>query len=149
MTQNNTLLQSANELFPYTQDLRRDFHRHPELGFQEFRTAQKVAGQLRALGLEVSTGIGQTGVVALIEGDQPGPVILLRFDMDALPIVEETALNTLQPNPASCTPAGMTAIPQLAYRCPAAERPPRRNLRKDKIIVPASRRGSGRSRGGY
>jgi amidohydrolase len=113
MTQNNTLLQSANELFPYTQDLRRDFHRHPELGFQEFRTAQKVAGELRALGLEVSTGIGQTGVVALIEGDQPGPVILLRFDMDALPIVEETGAEYASTQPGvmhACGHDGHTAI---------------------------------------
>jgi amidohydrolase len=83
-------LDEAEELFPYTQSLRRDFHRHPELGFQEFRTAGIVARELGALGLEVHTGVNQTGVVAMLEGDRPGPVALLRFDMDALPINEQT-----------------------------------------------------------
>ncbi len=83
-------VKEAEDLFEYTQALRRDFHRHPELGFQEFRTAGIVAKELNALGLEVSTGIAETGVVALIEGGKPGPVVLCRFDMDALPITEET-----------------------------------------------------------
>lgn len=83
-------LQEAHELFEYTQFLRRDFHRHPELGFKEVRTAGVVARELRSLGLEVYTGIAETGVVALIEGERPGPVALLRFDMDALPITEQT-----------------------------------------------------------
>jgi amidohydrolase len=67
---------------------RRDFHQHPELGFQEYRTAEIVATELNQLGLEVQTGIGLTGVVGLLEGDRPGPTILMRFDMDALPIQE-------------------------------------------------------------
>lgn len=83
-------LQEAQDLFEYTRNLRRDFHMHPELGFQEVRTAAIVAKELRQLGLEVSTGIAETGVVALIEGSRPGPVALLRFDMDALPIQEQT-----------------------------------------------------------
>jgi amidohydrolase len=80
----------AHALFEWTQALRRDIHRHPELGFREERTASLVARELTAMGLEVSTGVGKTGVVALLEGKYPGPVILLRSDMDALPIVEET-----------------------------------------------------------
>jgi amidohydrolase len=80
----------AQDLFEYTQGLRRDFHRFPELGFQERRTASIVAHELAALGLELRTGIAETGIVALIEGKQPGPVVLLRFDMDALPIQEQT-----------------------------------------------------------
>ena len=65
---------------------RRDFHMHPELGFKEFRTAGIVANELRELGLEVMTGVGKTGVVAIIgEGK---PVIGIRADMDALPILE-------------------------------------------------------------
>jgi metal-dependent amidase/aminoacylase/carboxypeptidase family protein len=64
--------------------------RHPELGFQEVRTAGIVANELNDLGLEVSTGIGKTGVVAILEGERPGPVVLARFDMDALPIQEQT-----------------------------------------------------------
>jgi amidohydrolase len=67
---------------------RRDFHRHPELGFQEFRTSGIVAKHLSALGMEVQTGVGKTGVVGLLEGSRSGPVVMLRFDMDALPIQE-------------------------------------------------------------
>ena len=72
--------------------LRRDFHQHPELAFQEIRTSTKVAEYLRSLGLEPKTGIAQTGVIADIVGNLPGPTILLRADMDALPIKEETGL---------------------------------------------------------
>ena len=67
---------------------RRDFHRHPELGFQEFRTSSIVAKHLSSLGMEVQTGVGRTGVIGLLEGSQPDPVVMLRFDMDALPIQE-------------------------------------------------------------
>src|SRR5512134_4004474 len=83
-------LTEAKELFPYTQSLRRDFHMHPELGFREIRTAGIVARELQALGMEVTKGVGKTGVVGLLEGARPGPTLLLRFDMDALPITEET-----------------------------------------------------------
>ena len=82
--------EEARELFEYTQLLRRDFHRNPELGFHETRTAGIVVRELQSLGIEVATGIAQTGVVALLEGAHPGPVVLVRFDMDALPILEET-----------------------------------------------------------
>lgn len=103
----------AQKLFPYTQDLRRDFHRHPELGFQEVRTAGIVARELTELGLEVSTGIGKTGVVATLEGAQPGPVLLVRFDMDALPIQEETGAEYASQTPGimhACGHDGHTAI---------------------------------------
>jgi amidohydrolase len=68
--------------------LRRDFHQHPELAFEEVRTAGIVAQTLNDLGLEVQTGIGKTGVVAILEGNRPGPTVLVRADMDALPILE-------------------------------------------------------------
>jgi amidohydrolase len=68
--------------------LRRDFHRHPELGFEVQRTAGVIADQLQTLGLEVKTGVGKTGVVGEIVGAKPGPCIALRADMDALPIQE-------------------------------------------------------------
>jgi amidohydrolase len=106
-------ISEAQRLFGYTQDLRRDFHRFPELGFQEFRTAGIVARELHNLGLEVSTGIGKTGVVALLEGEKPGPVALLRFDMDALPIHEETETPYSSQNPGvmhACGHDGHTAI---------------------------------------
>jgi len=80
----------ARDLFPYLQTIRRDLHRHPELAFQEIRTAGVVVRELNQLGLEVTSGVAKTGVVALLEGNRPGPTILLRFDMDALPIYEET-----------------------------------------------------------
>jgi amidohydrolase len=83
-------LEESLGFFEYTRALRRDFHRHPELGFQEVRTAHIVAKELISLGLKVSQGVAETGVIAMIEGAQAGPMVLLRFDMDALPISEET-----------------------------------------------------------
>ncbi len=71
-------------------DLRRDLHRHPELSFQEHRTAAIVAERLKASNLdEVTTGVGKTGVVGVIKGGKPGKTLLLRADMDALPILED------------------------------------------------------------
>jgi len=71
---------------------RRDFHAHPELSNREFRTAGIVAAHLRDLGLKVQENVAHTGVVALLEGAQPGPVVALRADMDALPVAEEVDL---------------------------------------------------------
>lgn len=71
---------------------RRDFHEHPELGNNEIRTAAIIAKHLQSLGIEVKTGVAHTGVVGILKGDKPGPVIALRADMDALPIVERTPL---------------------------------------------------------
>ncbi|MFO7624924.1 MAG: amidohydrolase [Anaerolineales bacterium] len=106
-------LHESQQLFEYSRALRRDFHRHPELGFQEVRTAGIVAKELNQLGLEVSTGVGKTGVVALLEGDQPGPVVLIRVDMDALPIQEETGAeyaSTVSGVMHACGHDGHTAI---------------------------------------
>jgi amidohydrolase len=82
----------ARAVVPRMVEWRRDFHQHPELGNREVRTAGKVAEHLRALGLEVQTGVAHTGVVALIRGGKPGPVVALRADMDALPVTEELDL---------------------------------------------------------
>jgi amidohydrolase len=71
--------------------IRRDLHMHPELGFEEHRTASIVAARLRHLGYDVFEHIGKTGVVGVVRGQQPGRTIMLRADMDALPIAEETA----------------------------------------------------------
>lgn len=71
---------------------RRDIHAHPELGFKEVRTAKLVADHLKKLGLEVRTGVGGTGVVGVLRGGRPGPVVALRADMDALPVKEQTGL---------------------------------------------------------
>lgn len=86
-------LEKAHQLSEQTIALRRDFHRHPELGFKEVRTAGIVAETLTELGLDVTTGVGKTGVVGLLEGKSKSPVVLLRFDMDALPIQEENEVD--------------------------------------------------------
>ncbi len=79
----------VGDLVPETIRLRRHFHQHPELGYREEWTSREVAKYLTDLGLSVQTGIAKTGVVAVLEGARPGKTILLRADMDALP-VEET-----------------------------------------------------------
>ncbi len=71
---------------------RRDLHEHPELSNREFRTSKLVAGHLRSLGIEVRTGVAHTGVVGVLRGGKPGPVLALRADMDALPVTEEVDL---------------------------------------------------------
>jgi amidohydrolase len=106
-------LEQAKQLFPYTQSMRRDFHKHPELGFREVRTGGIVARELEALGIEVTKGVGKTGVVGLLEGAKPGPTLLLRFDMDALPITEDTGAEYTSTNPGvmhACGHDGHTAI---------------------------------------
>ncbi len=72
---------------------RRHFHQNPELSNREFETAKYVAAALRDMGLEVETGIAHTGVVGLLKGGQPGPLIAIRADMDALPVAEQTGLS--------------------------------------------------------
>jgi len=71
---------------------RRDIHAHPELSFEETRTAALVAEHLRSLGIEVQTGVGKTGVVGILRGGRPGPVVALRADMDGLPVTEQVDL---------------------------------------------------------
>src|SRR5450755_1765685 len=71
-------------------DIRRDIHAHPELGFDTKRTAALVARELRELGLHPKEAVGRTGVVAELNGELPGPCLLIRADMDALPIEERT-----------------------------------------------------------
>ncbi len=71
---------------------RRDIHQFPELGNREFRTSKLVAAHLRSLGLDVTTGIAHTGVIAILKGGKPGPRIALRADMDALPVTENSGL---------------------------------------------------------
>ncbi len=92
---------------------RRDLHQHPELGFQEVRTAGIVAAELSRLGLEVQTGVGKTGVVGILEGAADGPTVLVRCDMDALPVREENTVEYASQNPGrmhACGHDGHTAI---------------------------------------
>jgi len=110
------LKEEAETLFPELVAWRRDFHAHPELGLQEVRTAGVVASYLQELGLEATTGIGVTGVVAMVEPDDfdpDAPVVMLRFDMDALPIqeVRDVPYKSTVPNVMhACGHDGHTAI---------------------------------------
>ena len=74
-------------------DLRHQIHQYPELGNREYKTAKLVAKHLRSLGIEVETDIAYTGVVGILKGNKPGPVVAVRADMDALPVTEETDLS--------------------------------------------------------
>ena len=84
--------QRSVQIQPKVVAWRRDIHQHPELSFQETRTAKLVADHLRALGMEVRTGVGGNGVVGVLKGGLPGPVVALRADMDALPVTEQVDL---------------------------------------------------------
>lgn len=104
---------------------RRDFHRHPELGFEEYRTAKIVAEAMDELGLDVQTDIAETGVVALLQGVRPGPVILMRFDMDALPIREANKVPYASTNPGvmhACGHDGHTAVGMAVAKILASKR---------------------------
>src|SRR5690348_10417507 len=68
---------------------RRDFHKNPELGNREVRTSKLIADELRKLGYEVRTNVATTGVIGVLRGAKPGPVVALRSDMDALPVAEQ------------------------------------------------------------
>jgi len=81
----------VDALYPDIEALYIDLHQHPELAFQEVETAAKLAARVKALGYEVSTGIGQTGIVALMKNG-PGPTVMLRTELDALPVEEKTGL---------------------------------------------------------
>jgi amidohydrolase len=104
---------------------RRDFHRHPELAFREERTARVVAEELTQLGIEVRTGVGRTGVVGLLEGERDGPTVLIRADMDALPIQEANQTDYVSENAGvmhACGHDGHTAIGLAVAKLLAARR---------------------------
>ncbi len=82
----------AKQVEPKVVEWRRQFHQFPELGNREFKTAEKVASHLKSIGLEVRTGIAYTGVLGILRGAKPGPVVALRADMDALPVTERVPL---------------------------------------------------------
>ncbi len=83
---------AADEMEQKVIDWRHDIHQNPELGNREFRTADLIAKHLQSLGIEVQTKVGITGVVGILKGDKPGPVVALRADMDALPVEEKNDL---------------------------------------------------------
>jgi amidohydrolase len=88
----NDVQSRIDAVMPQVVDWRRDFHQHPELGNREFRTSGIIADHLRSLGMKVTTDVAHTGVVGILEGGQPGPVVALRADMDALPVEEQVDL---------------------------------------------------------
>jgi amidohydrolase len=97
MAQTNAKLQArfdqlAKDIEPKVIEWRRHFHQYPELSNRETKTAAKVAEHLKSLGIEVQKGVAHTGVVGLLKGTKPGPVIALRADMDALPVTERNDL---------------------------------------------------------
>ena len=94
------LQERSQSIFPYVQHVRRHLHAHPELSFEEFETARFVANELRSMGLTPQEGVGGTGVVVLIEGNQPQSAVLgLRADMDALPIFESNEVSYASQSP--------------------------------------------------
>ncbi|HET6228731.1 MAG TPA: amidohydrolase [Longimicrobiaceae bacterium] len=82
---------AVERVLPAIVDVRHRIHQHPELSNREFHTAEMVAAHLRSLGMEVRTGVAHTGVVGILRGGRPGPVIAIRADMDALPVTEATS----------------------------------------------------------
>ncbi len=84
------IAEATRAIEPHLIEIRRDLHAHPELAFEEVRTAGIVAAELSRLGVPHRTGVGHTGVVATIKGARPGPTLVIRGDMDALPIHEQT-----------------------------------------------------------
>ncbi len=128
MTYNPNHLEHANSLKDQLVAWRRDIHMHPELGFQEFRTARLVAEALTDMGIEAETGVGKTGVVARI--GEGAPVVGIRADMDALPIQEENDVPYASQNPGVMHACGHDAhtamllgVARMLSEMPAEERP--------------------------
>ena len=119
------VLANLDGLLPELETIYKDIHSHPELSMQEERTAGVAADHLRAVGYEVTTGVGKTGVVGLLHNGD-GPTVMLRADMDALPVQEATGLpyaSTVTATdsagksvPVECTPV-VTTCSDLADRC--------------------------------
>jgi amidohydrolase len=87
-SQQPSLDSKVKDITPKVVEWRRYFHEHPELSNREFNTAKKVAGHLKSLGIEVKSPVAKTGVIGILKGGKPGPVVALRADMDALPVTE-------------------------------------------------------------
>ncbi len=107
--QSDTLREGLAQDMPELMALYRDLHEHPELSFEETETSAKLAARARAMGFDVTQGVGKTGVVAVMKNGE-GPTVLIRADMDALPVVEQTGLpfaSTVTATPASGVETGV------------------------------------------
>ena len=107
--QSDTLREGLAQDMPELMALYRDLHEHPELSFEETQTSAKLAARARAMGFDVTQGVGKTGVVAVMKNGE-GPTVLIRADMDALPVVEQTGLpfaSTVTATPASGVETGV------------------------------------------
>lgn len=89
---NDNVSSLANKVEPQVIEWRHHFHENPELSNREFKTAEYIASYMRSLGMEVQTGVARTGVVAILDSGNPGPVVALRADMDGLPVLETSDL---------------------------------------------------------
>ncbi|WNQ12545.1 M20 family metallopeptidase [Paenibacillus aurantius] len=141
---NNRLLETSRSWLGQLTEWRRDFHRNPELGYEEHRTAGIVVDHLRSLGLETRTGIGKTGVVGLLRGQEPGPTFLLRADMDALPIPDGKPVlyrSTVQGKAHLCGHDAHTAMLMGAAKLLAERGLPRGNVKF--MFQPAEEGGAG------
>ena len=110
---NTAISAEVAQLSEFVIDLRRTLHRWPELGFQEMRTSALVAERLQAWGIEVRTGVAETGVLGTLRGNGQGKTVLLRADMDGLPIEEASSAPYASQNPGvmhACGHDGHTAI---------------------------------------
>jgi len=130
-------------LFDRLVALRRDIHQHPELSFEEHRTSERVATELQELGLSPVREVAGTGVIADIEGSEPGPTVVLRADLDALPIEEDTGLPYASEVPGvmhACAHDGHTATVMGAGALLLLD-PPRGRVRL--LFQPAEEKGNG------
>jgi len=108
------VMAAADQVRPWQEDVYRDLHQHPELSHQEFRTAAVVADRLSAAGFELTTGVGGTGVVGILRNGE-GPTVLVRADMDALPVKEATGLPYASSDVG--IPVGETAQTSVMHAC--------------------------------
>ena len=145
MTLTMTVHEEIGEWEPELIATRRDFHMHPEMGLEQFRTAGIVADRLRSIGFEdVRTGIAVTGVKAILRGGKPGKTLLLRADMDALPIEEENDVEYRSQNAGTmhaCGHDGHTAMLRASSTATAPTSP----ARSSSVSSPPRKGAAGRS----
>jgi amidohydrolase len=138
------LRQRAEEIVSWLVEIRRDLHMHPEIRYEEVRTAGKVAEHLAEMGVEHRTGVGKTGVVALIRGKSDGPTVALRADMDALPIQEQNDVaykSTVDGKMHACSHETHVTMLLGVARMLAEDPPPKGNVKL--LFQPAEEGGAG------